>query len=119
MKRTLVLGASLKPYRYSHIAIKMLNEHKVPVIAIGNREGEIHGIPVIKGQQDITEVHTVTLYLGPKNQLPFYEYIISLGPKRIIFNPGTENEELVKLAAKHKIEVVIDCTLNMLSENRF
>jgi len=40
-------------------------------------------------------------------------------PKRIIFNPGTENNELYKLAEEKGIEVVEWCVLVMLSVNRF
>jgi len=38
-----------------------------------------------------------------------------LSPKRIIFNPGTENQELKKLAEAQGIECLEACTLVMLS----
>jgi len=38
-----------------------------------------------------------------------------LKPKRIIFNPGTENNELVELAREKGIETEYACTLVMLS----
>jgi hypothetical protein len=47
--------------------------------------------------------------------VPYYDYILSLKPKRIIFNPGTENEELMKLAKQNNIQPVVACTLVMLS----
>ena len=61
----------------------------------------------------------VTLYLNPDNQKEYYEKIIALNPKRIIFNPGTENEELEDLAKEHNIETVEGCTLVMLSTGTF
>ncbi|MBC7126091.1 MAG: CoA-binding protein, partial [Bacteroidales bacterium] len=42
-----------------------------------------------------------------------------LKPKRLIFNPGTENPELEKLARKHGIDVVEGCTLVMLSNGTY
>ena len=41
----------------------------------------------------IEEIDTLTIYLSSKIK-QYYKDIINLNPKRIIFNPGTENEEL-------------------------
>ena len=65
------------------------------------------------------DVETVTLYLNPHNQEPYYDYILSLKPKRIIFNPGTENEVLERLAAQQGINVLEACTLVMLSTGQY
>src|SRR4051794_1327668 len=93
-KKTVVLGASQNPGRYSNMAVKRLASHQHPVVAIGRRTGKINDIDIIKGQPVEEEVDTVTLYLNPQNQKEYYDYILSLNPKRIIFNPGTENDEL-------------------------
>lgn len=118
-KKTLVLGASENPQRYSNMAVKKLNAYHHPVVAIGRREGDISGIPIIKGQPELPDVDTVTLYLNEENQQPYYNYILSLKPKRIIFNPGAENDELEKLANEQGIETVEGCTLVMLSVGQF
>jgi hypothetical protein len=52
-------------------------------------------------------------------QQAYYEYILSLKPKRIIFNPGTENDELENLATKQGIEVLEACTLVLLSTAQY
>ncbi len=114
-KKTLVLGASTNPSRYSYSAVQRLDMHDHEVVAIGNREGEIDGIKIQTEQLPLEDIDTVTLYLNAMNQQPYYDYILSLKPKRIIFNPGTENPELVKLARENGIEVEIGCTLVMLS----
>ena len=74
---------------------------------------------IIIGKPALEDIHTVTLYLNPKNQKEYYNYIIELAPKRIIFNPGTENQELIELAMKENIEVSIACTLIMLNSNKY
>ena len=73
----------------------------------------------MKGQPDVDGVDTVTLYLNPKRQVELYDYILGLKPKRIIFNPGTENIELVELATAQGIETEIACTLVMLSVGNY
>lgn len=118
-KKTLVLGASENTGRYSNIAVKKLSNYGHPVVAVGRRTGSIGPVPIDTGTPALEEVDTVTLYLNPTNQQPYYDYILDLNPKRIIFNPGTENPELEKLAEKKGIETIEACTLVMLSVNNY
>lgn len=115
MKKTLVLGASANPARYSNIASIRLKNAGHEVIALGNRVGAINDIAITKERLDFEDIDTITLYLNAARQKDYYDYILSLKPKRIIFNPGTENPELMNIARKAGIEVVVACTLVMLS----
>ena len=119
MKNTVVMGASQNEERYSNMAVKKLVANNHPVSAIGNKEGLINNIKIIKDNPFISDVDTVTLYLNPENQKPYYDYILSLHPKRIIFNPGTENDELKKLAEAEGIKTMEACTLVLLSTNQY
>lgn len=118
-KKTLVLGASDNPSRYSYLAINRLRSHQHPVVAIGRKQTMVNDVRVETMQQPFTHIHTVTLYLNPTHQQPYYDYILSLKPHRIIFNPGTENEELMQLAKESGIEVLEACTLVMLSTGQY
>lgn len=118
-KSTLVIGASLKEYRYSHICVKTLVAGGVPVTAIGLREGFIDQVPVHSGFAELTDIHTVTLYLGSQNQLPWYNYVLKLRPERVVFNPGSENQEFEDLLTNAGIEVTEDCTIMMIERGRF
>lgn len=114
-KKTVVLGASMNPGRYSYLAVKKLAAYKHPVVAIGKRKGNIGDIEIKTDHVAEENVDTVTLYLNSQNQREYYDYILNLKPARIIFNPGTENDELVQKAKEHGIEPVEACTLVMLS----
>lgn len=118
-KKTVVLGASNNPARYSYLAVQRLRAHQHPVVAIGRRVGHVADVDIIKDQVQENDVDTVTLYLNPKNQIEYYDYILNLHPKRIIFNPGTENDELIKKAKENNIKPVIACTLVMLSTEQY
>ena len=118
-KKTLVLGASQNPARYSYLALNKLSGHDHTVIAIGRRKGKVGNVEIDTEQKPLTDVDTVTLYLNPQNQKPYYDYILSLKPKRIIFNPGTENDELYKLAKQNGIKVMEACTLVLLSTGQY
>jgi predicted CoA-binding protein len=119
MIKTLVLGASPNPLRFSNKMVKTLVRHNYEVVAIGLREGEISGIKILTGKPALNDIHTITLYIGPKGQLSVCDYILSLNPKRIIFNPGTENPEFMKLARDQGIEVVYGCSLEMMSSAKY
>ncbi|NMH29534.1 CoA-binding protein [Flavobacterium silvaticum] len=118
-KKTLVLGASENPMRYSNLAINSLVHRGHEVAAVGLRKGEVAGIEIHNSKQDFDGIDTVTLYMNPKNQEPYYDYIIGLAPNRVIFNPGTENPELIRRLRENNIEIEVACTLVMLSTNQY
>ncbi|WP_435137901.1 CoA-binding protein [Formosa sp. A9] len=118
-KKTLVLGASLNPVRYSNMAINRLVSAKHETLAIGLRQGEVAGVQIDTALQPYKNVHTITLYLNPKRQTEYYDYIIALQPKRVIFNPGTENPELYALLKSNGIHFEVACTLVLLSTNQY
>jgi hypothetical protein len=116
MKKTLVLGASPNPLRFSNKMVKSLLRHGFEAVPLGIRTGEIAGVKILTGKPKIQNIHTVSLYLAPHRQKEYYDYILSLQPRRIIFNPGTHNQELIQLAGKNNIEPITDCALIMISK---
>ena len=118
-KKTIVIGASEKPERYSNMAIKKLSYYGHDVVAIGNRSGHILDIPITKELSLQKDIDTITLYVNPKIQTGYLDYILGTKPKRVIFNPGTENPEIYSTLKEHNIEPVEACTLVLLSTNQY
>lgn len=118
-KKTLVLGASDNPSRYSYLAVKTLQEKGHEITAIGKRIGNVGGTTIVTVPPLISDLDTVTLYLNPANQKQYYDYIFSLVPKRIIFNPGAENRELAELSVQNGIMALEACTLVLLSTDQY
>ncbi len=118
-KKTLVIGASTNPSRYSYLAINRLVAHGHEVVAFGLRKGTVAGVEIDTELQNYKDIDTITLYLNPQNQVKYYEYIISLNPKRVIFNPGTENPEFYSILKEHSIEFEQACTLVLLNINQY
>lgn len=113
-KPTLVIGASTDPLRYSNRAILALRRHEHDVVALAKRAGRVEDVE-IQTEFPTSGIHTVTLYIGPQRQPEYYSKIIDLKPKRVIFNPGTENDEFAEMLEANGIEAVEACTLVMLS----
>lgn len=118
-KTTLVIGASENPERYSNIATKLLRKYDHNVVAIGNKVGKIDDVDIVTGKPILQNIDTVTLYIIPKFQRDYYDYILSIKPRRIIFNPGTENDELINIATNNNISAIVACTLVLLKTNQY
>src|SRR5258706_10975303 len=110
-KKTLVLGASQNPARYSYLAVNRLRANQHPVVAIGRKEGKVADVNIITEHPQMNDIDTVTVYMNENNQKQYYDYILSLHPKRIIFNPGAENDELAEMASQQGIQPMEACTL--------
>jgi predicted CoA-binding protein len=120
-KTTLVIGASENPERYANMAVKMLKSYQHPVLAFGKKKGEISGVEIATDMDKFkgASIDTVSLYVNPMNQAKLYDDIIGLHPKRVIFNPGTENDEFQDMLKKEKIEFEEACTLVLLRTGQF
>lgn len=119
MKKTLIIGATPNPMRYAYRAAQMLKSKGHDIVNIGIKKGEVAGVEIEKPGQIYNDIHTITLYIGPQLQDLYYDYILKTSPKRVIFNPGTENEELEALLNENAIEPVEACTLVMLSTGQY
>lgn len=119
MKKTLVLGATPNPSRYAYQATLRLRAAGHPVELVGIKAGEIAGVPIHTDRPTPADIDTVTLYVGPANQPEWYDYVLGLKPRRIIFNPGTENEELEQKASQQGIETLEACTLVLLATGSY
>lgn len=116
--RTLVLGASSNPERYSYTAMEMLSQAGVPFLGVGNRSALVFDREI---QKEIPNefFQTVTLYLSAKNQAPYVEIILRLKPERVIFNPGTENPVFQQLLKEKGIYYEEACTLVLLRSGQY
>jgi predicted CoA-binding protein len=121
MKKTVIIGAANNPSRYAYIAAQMLTQYGHEIVPVGIRKGEMLGKEIldIRHRPEIKDVDTVTMYINPQRQEEWQDYILSLKPKRIIFNPGTENQEFEDKAEKKGTEAIEACTLVMLRSNQY
>lgn len=119
MKKTLIIGASEKPERYSNKAIRALRRHGHPVVALAPRSGQVEDVVFDTAPQLLSDVDTVSMYIGPDKQNEYVDYLLSLNPKRVIFNPGTENAPLMQQLNQAGIETEAACTLVLLSIGQY
>jgi len=116
-----ILGFSDNEDRYSYKAYKKLLENGYKnLIGITPKNLSLPAIETVKTLADIKKpIHTLTIYLSRDKLDDLTESIIKLSPQRIIFNPGTENEKLIKKVTSNHIEIIRGCTLVLLSTDQF
>ncbi len=118
-KTTLIIGATPNPNRFAYRAAHMLSEYGHDIVLYGIKKGTVAGQPILNEWPSEIAVDTITLYISSKWQMPYYQKMIDLKPQRIIFNPGTENQELESMASEAGIECLRACTLVMLQTNQY
>lgn len=120
-KKTVIIGATPDPSRYAYLAARMLLEYRHEIVPVSIKTGEVFGQEILDLRKKplINGVDTVTLYIGTRNQAEWIDYILSLAPKRIIFNPGTENDDFEQRAEALGIEALEACTLVMLRSGQY
>lgn len=119
MKKTLIIGASNNPERYAYKAAECLLAHGHEIELVGLKPVDVFGKTVDTERKQYEGIDTVTLYVGPRNQPEYYNYILSLKPKRVVFNPGTENEEFEDLLTENGIVAEEACTLVLLGTGQY
>jgi uncharacterized protein len=121
MKKTMIVGATTNRGRYAWLAAEMLTEYGHEIVPIGIKQGEVFGREILPIAEKplVAAIDTITLYIGPQHQPEWYDYLLGLNPKRIIFNPGTENDEFERLTAGRSIETLQACTLVMLRSGQY
>jgi len=119
--KTLVIGASTNPDRYSCKAANILSEHKHEVVLLGKVAGKIAEANIVVDKAGIVDkdIDTVTMYLSPEKQQEYKDFLINLRPRRVIFNPGTENPDMARSLHRAGILTEDACTLVLLHTNQY
>ncbi len=115
-----IMGASPKPDRYAYKAMQMLREFGHRPVPVNPAFAEVLGETCYRSIADAPKpIDTVTMYLGKQRSDPLIDEIVAAKPRRIIMNPGAENEDLAEKAEAAGIEVDYACTLVLLQTGSF
>ena len=116
----MIIGASPKPDRYANKAQRLLKEHGHTTVPINPIQENILGDKVLKKPSDYQgDIDTVTLYVRPERLDPILDDILSVKPKRVIFNPGTEDNHLQQRVRSAGVEALEACTLVLLNTGQY
>lgn len=115
-----IIGATDKAERYANKAMHALQKHGHEVVLVNPFKKEVERQECFHSVADYDgKVDTVTLYVNPKRFQDHINDVIKVLPKRVIMNPGTENDEYQQVLENAGITVFRACTLVLLSTNQF
>ncbi len=115
-----ILGASSNPTRYAYRAAERLINAGHHVTGVNPALPQVPGIQVVKSIAELPAAqHTLTVYVAPPRSTLMANAMIAYGFKRVIFNPGAENQPLTERLRSAGTEVVTACTLVMLATGQF
>ena len=118
--RVAVLGASDKKDRYSYKAVELLLTQGHEVYPVHKRIKAVLGLAVYPTLAAVPDpLDTITLYVGADVSSGIKDDILDSRPRRIIFNPGAENEPLEREAAARGILTLRACTIVLLKTGQF
>ena len=122
-EKVVILGASDRPERYSYKAMELLEKFGHKTFLVHPRLKEIDGRNCLSSLSEAStvagSVDTLTLYVNPTISSKVVDEIIKMNPGRVIFNPGTENPELVTKLDRASIAHEEACTLVLLNTKIF
>ncbi len=115
-----VIGASNKPERYSYQAVKLLQEKGHQVYPVHQRIQQIDGLSVFPSLAKVpVPIDTISLYVAADISSLLAKDILAAQPRRVIFNPGAENEDLLGRLKAAGIQPLNACTLVLLRTGQF
>lgn len=119
-QRVAILGASEKPDRYAFKAFSLLKKFGHEPLPISPRLSSLQGVKAFGSIAEVpAPIDTLTMYVGPAVSEKLEAEIVKAAPRRVIFNPGSENERLAQALRAAGIQVEEACTLVLLSSNQF
>ena len=120
LESVLLIGASSNPDRYANKAMALLLEGGHKVIPVNPRERQVLGVDAVSSIDEVDEpISTVSVYVRPERLKPDLDKLISLSPRRVIFNPGTEDDEMASALRDRGIHVLEACTIVLLKTEQF
>lgn len=107
-----VVGANQDPAKYGNMIYRKLKRKNCEVFAVNPNYDQIEGdkcYPTLASLPQMPEV--VNFVVSPRRTKAFLEEAAGMGIKYVWFQPGTHDDENLKLADDLGLEYVLACVL--------
>jgi len=107
-----VVGANTNTEKFGNKVYRRLKERGYEVYAVNPKYDSIEGDPCYKSLSELPKVpEVIDIVVSPERAIPAIEEAARLGIKYVWFQPHTYNNDVLKLANKHGMEIVAGCVL--------
>ncbi|WP_424243952.1 hypothetical protein Dip510_001136 [Elusimicrobium posterum] len=107
-----VMGVSEDPSKYGNKIFKTLAGHKVKVYGVNKNGGTVIGQQIYKELSELpVKPQFVIMVVPPVAAMGIVQDCIKLGVEEIWFQPGTQNDEAIKLANDNGIKTTANACI--------
>ncbi len=107
-----VIGANQDPEKYGNMIYRKLKKRDYEVYAVNPMYDNIEGDPCYKDLSSLPKLpEVINMVVSPKRGKPVLEEAARLGIKYIWLQPGTHDNDLMKLIDELGLEAVQACVL--------
>ena len=113
MEKTIaIIGASTDRRKYGNKAVRAFRDGGWTVYPINPKAETIEGLPCYASIRDVPRpIDRVSIYIAPFFGKKLLPDIAATQPGEVFFNPGSEDEELLKKAREAGLNVVQACSI--------
>jgi len=119
-KTVAVVGASSNRRKFGNRAVRAFRRQGYTVFPINPHEADVEGLKAYASVLDVPgTIDMVTFYVPPEVGRKVMVDVARKGIAEVWLNPGSESDELLRLAREHKIEPIMACSILGIGENPY
>jgi uncharacterized protein len=119
-KTVAIIGASSDPAKFGNRALRAFRRRGFTVIPINPNETEVDGLKTYASVLDVPgPIDMATFYVPPEVGKTVIAEVVQKGIPEVWLNPGSENDELLRIARALKVEPILACSILGIGENPY
>lgn len=117
-KTVAVVGASSDRRKFGNKALRAFRSEGYTVFPINPHEGTVEGIPAYASVLDVpVPIDMATVYVQPDVAMTLLAEFEQKRIPEIWVNPGAESDDLMREAARRKLNVIYACSIVGIGRN--
>jgi hypothetical protein len=115
-----VIGASSNPRKFGNRAVRAFRRQGYTVIPINPNESQVEGLKTYASVLDVPEaIDMATFYIPPDVGEKVIREVAEKRIPEVWLNPGSESENLLKVARSLNVEPILACSILGIGENPY
>jgi predicted CoA-binding protein len=115
-----VIGASSDPRKFGNRAVRAFRRQGYTVIPVNPNEAQVEGLSTYPSVLDVPdEIDMATFYVPPDVGEKVMPEVARKRIREVWLNPGSESDELIRLARSLGVEPILACSILGIGENPY
>ena len=115
-----VIGASSDPRKFGNRAVRAFRRQGYTVIPINPNESQVEGLKTYASVLDVPDaIDLATFYIPPDVGEKVMPEVAKKQIPEVWLNPGSESDELIRVARTLDVEPIVACSILGIGENPY